>query len=81
MARRALKRRKLSEATRWNVYDDSHVLVGVIDLHPSEDMANRFMARMASHPGAATLAAEVSAYRTHWAASRAIRMRAAQRAR
>jgi hypothetical protein len=79
MARRTpLKRRKLvTEATRWNVYDDGGVLVGMIELHPSTDVANRFMARMCSHPGAATLSSDNQAwYRTHYGAARSIRARA-----
>lgn len=71
---RPLRRRKLvTEATRWNVYNDAGEVVGVIDLHPSPDVPNRFMARRASFPGAGTLDAEIASYKTHFAAARSIR--------
>lgn len=76
MARRKTVRRKLTEPTRWNVYNTQRVQLGVIDLHPSPDVENRYLARMVSHNGAGTLASESAAYKTLWGASRAIVMRA-----
>lgn len=76
MARRKAVRRKLTQPTRWNVYNAERVQLGVIDLHPSEDVANRYLARMVSHYGTGTLGTESAAYKTLWGASRAIVMRA-----
>ena len=69
----------ITEAVRWNVYDDEGLVVGMIDLHPSPDLRNRFMARMTSFPGAATLLPEIASYTTHFSAARAVRARAARR--
>lgn len=71
-------RRKLTRISRWAVYDDTATLCGIIDLDPEPGASKPFLAR-GVRGESIDMSDPPRPYRTHWAASRALRAIAARR--